>query len=472
VRNVAWVHGGGRVRIAGVSNVTPPAPRLATSTPVDHDTTTSEWLIYIVPIVVLTAVAFAVAWYFVKPAPPTHVVIATGPKTGVYYAMAKKYVDYFKDNGVTLEVRETRGTVENYELLTKEDGGVDVAIVQAGASPPEENRPGIQAVAGIYYEPVLLFHRGESDLSRLTQLAGKRIAVGVDGSGVRVVAKLLLDEAGVGEGDATLLDVGGDAAADGLANGTIDAAFYVISPDAPVVARLLATPGVRLMSFDHSRAYGRRHPFLSPTTLFRGSVDVRRDLPAADVSLIAAPATIAVRGSTHQAIVQLLVRAAQETNRDATLLADAGTFPNVLNSELPVSGDARYFLANPPNILHRTLPFWVASLIDRLIILVLPLLVVLIPLIRLTPPLFKWRTQRKLLARYRRVRQIETEVSDTSPRLALQSGVDELRAMDQELARLKLPVAYAKDLFDLRNSIAYVTHRIEGWLQSTPRQAT
>ena len=190
---------------------------------------------------------------------------------------------------------------------------------------------------------------------------------------------------------------------------------------------------------------------------------MRHDLPATDVQLVAAPATLAIRGSTHQAIVQLLVRAAQEMNRNATLLADGGTFPTAIGLELPVNHDARFFLQNPPSILHRTLPFWLASMIDRLIIMILPLLVVLIPLVRMTPAVLKWRTQRKLLARYKRVRQIELGLSDASPRLALESGIGELRAMDQDLSAMKLPVAYARDLFELRTSIAYVIRRLEGW---------
>ena len=422
------------------------------------------WLRVVVPAALCAIFAFAITWHFVQPAPPKHVIIATGPRAGAYFAMAQKYVDYFRANGVTLEVHETGGSVDNFALLNQKDSGVDVALVQAGASPAASDRPGIEAVAAIYLEPVLLFYRGDATLARLPQLAGKRIAVGANGSGVRVMADLLLDEAGVA-GGATRVEIGGDAAADALSAGQVDAAFYVIAPDAPVVARLLATPGVRLMSFDHARAYGRRHPFLSPTTLYRGSVDVRQNLPADDVELIAAPTTIAVRGATHSAIVQLLVRAAQEVNRGATLLSDPGTFPNAVGSELPFNHDARYFLANAPSILHRTLPFWLASMIDRLIILVLPLLVVLIPLIRLTPAAMNWRIQRKLLARYKRVRQLDQRLSATSSAEGLRAGVAELSAMEVELSRIKLPTSKSKDLYDLRNSIAYVRGMLEQWLK-------
>jgi len=426
-----------------------------------------EWLRVGLPAFLLTIGVFAFAWHFVQPAPPNHVVIATGSKQGVYYAMAKKYADYFAANGVTLEVRETGGSAENFDLLNKPDGDVDIAIVQGGSSPPAEQRPHIQAVAGIYYEPVLVFYRGDSRITQLSQLAGKRIAIGTQGSGVRLMAQMLLDEAGVSDktSGTSLLEVGGDKAADSLIGGGIDAAFYVIAADAPVVTRLLELPGVRLMSFDHARADGRRHPYLSAVTLYQGAVDIQRNLPDSDVKLIAAPATIAIRDTTHEAIIQLLVRAAERVNGGGTLLSDPGTFPSADRSELPINKDALYFLKNKPGFLQRTLPFWLASLIERTMIMVLPLLVVLVPLIRMLPPLYKWRIQARILNRYKRVRQLEERLNPESFPADIQAGRDELVAMEKDLATLKLPVSFAEQLYNLRSHVMYVRTRLDGWVQ-------
>lgn len=417
-------------------------------------------------VAVLAVVAVVVGWHYLKPAPPTRVTIATGPQEGAYYAMAKKYVDYFARNGVSLDVRPSGGSIENFQLLADDTSGVDLALVQAGTSPEQLRGGKIEAIASIYFEPVLLFYKSDTPLTQIAQLAGKKIAVGVSGSGVGMVARQLLEDAEIttGPGAATPVEQGGDDAATALIDGKIDAAFYVIAPTAPVVKRLLTAPGVRLMSFDHANAYGRQHPYLSPATLYRGSVDDSDDVPKTDVNLIATRTTLVAKESTHSAIIQLMVRAAQEFNSGATLLSDAGTFPNALGSELPTSSDAKFFLANPPNILHRTLPFWAASLIDRLIILVLPLLVILIPIFKLLPAALNWRVQQKLLVRYKRVRQIEQSLSERSPEPQLQAAISELTTMDQELAKLKLPNSSSKDLYDLRNTVAYVQGRLAGWL--------
>jgi TRAP transporter TAXI family solute receptor len=412
-----------------------------------------------------------IGWLYLKPAPPSHVIIATGAKDGFYYAIAQKYADFFADNGITLEVRETAGSGENFQLLmakrgTTDGGDVDIAIVQGGSAPPADQVKHLRAVAGIYYEPVLVFTRGLDRATQLTQLAGKKIAVGVPGSGVRVLATKLLDEAGVTDKSAnsTLLDLGGQQAADALAAGQIDAAIFVISPNAPVVARLLSTPDIHLMSFDQAHAYARIHPFLSATTLYQGAVNIRQNLPNADTDLISSPATIAVRDDTHSAVIELLVRAAEEFNGGTSLLADAGTFPTADRSELLVSKDAKYFLKNPPNFLRRMLPFWLASMVDRLLVLIVPLLVVIIPMFRMIPRLLKWRVQRRFFHRYKRIRQLEERLHASTNPDELRSARDELAAMDKSLATLKIPIGYVEELYNLRTNISYVRSQIDQWL--------
>ena len=417
----------------------------------------------IFPSVVLVALSFAIAWHFVQPAPPRHVVIATGAETGVYNAFAKEYARYFAANGIALELRQTGGSIDNYHLLMARDSGVDLAIVQSGCAPPEA-RSKVEEIAAVYFEPVLVFYRGEERVGQLSQLAGHRVAIGGEGSGVRALATALLTEAGVTDGDGAgtrLVDLGGDAAADALARGTIDASFFVIAPTAPVVARLLATPHLRLMSFDQARAYGRRNVYLSPVTLYQGSVDVRRNLPASDVQLVAAPATLVMRAATHQAVVELMVEAAQKVHSPGSLLSDVGEFPVAGRSELAQNVDARYFLSNKPSVLRRTFPFWLASLIDRMLIMLLPLLVVLIPLSRLVPPLLKWNTQRRILVWYQRVGEIDKRVTPQADPAFLRAAHLKTIEIENELVKLRVPLSYSEELYNLRVHVTYVRARID-----------
>src|ERR1700750_779863 len=88
-----------------------------------------------IPVALLMLLVFLISTKFVEPAPPKHAVIITGSKEGQYYAVAQKYAEMFKANGIDLEVRPSAGSVENWSALLKEDGDVDLAIVQGGTEP-------------------------------------------------------------------------------------------------------------------------------------------------------------------------------------------------------------------------------------------------------------------------------------------------------------------------------------------------
>ena len=101
--------------------------------------------------------------------------------------------------GITLDVRTTSGSVENFKLLTAEDSSVDMGFIQGGITNNEENMD-LESLGAMYYEPVWIFYRGEAELTRLSQLAGKRVSIGVEGGGTRRIANQLLDASETGRG--------------------------------------------------------------------------------------------------------------------------------------------------------------------------------------------------------------------------------------------------------------------------------
>ena len=132
------------------------------------------------PIFLVATVGFLIAFYFVEPPPPQEVVIVAGHADGNYYAAAQRYARLFEENGVTLTVRETAGSVENYELLLNDDS-VQLAIVQGGTAPQVPGIEQLESIATLYLEPVWVFYRSGQSITRLADLKGKRIAVGDEG---------------------------------------------------------------------------------------------------------------------------------------------------------------------------------------------------------------------------------------------------------------------------------------------------
>ena len=120
-------------------------------------------------------------------------------------------------------------------------------------------------------------------------------------------------------------------------------------------------------------------------TLYQGVIDLGINIPAEDVHLIAPSAMLVARKSLHHGTMELLVRAAKESHSGGTILSDAGEFPSAKLTDLPVGKDAQYYLRAQPSRFLGGLPFWMKSLIDRLLLLLIPLIALLLPLFRFVP---------------------------------------------------------------------------------------
>lgn len=430
----------------------------------------------------LAALLLAIGWMLVRPAPPDKVVIATGSNDGAYYWFAQQYAETFKENNVTLEVRETRGSIDNYRLLSEEPAGardedqVSVAIVQSGTAPPE-SLGHLRSIASLYLEPIWFFHRGEP-ITHLSQLAGKRFAAGPEGSGTRSVVEKLLTANGLSWTSATaspatrpaiLFDPrSGRAAAEALKSGQLDAIALVLSPRHPLIAELLSQPEIRLASLERHEAYSRVFPFLSDVKLPRGTIDLARDLPPEDVYLVAPAANLICRDDVHPSIVVLLMKAAMKAHERGDLLTRPGELPSTRFVEFPVNPQAAEYFKSGPPFLQRYLPFWAAALVDRMKILILPLLTLVLPLARIAPPLMVWRIRSRIYRWYRVLREIDKRIradaaagnADADPR-RFDDDIQTLEEMEKELAVEKVPLSYMQEFYNLRLHTDYLRRKLE-----------
>jgi TRAP transporter TAXI family solute receptor len=411
------------------------------------------------PVMLLVAAGFGVAAMFVKPAPPDHVVIAAGAEDGAYYYYAGQYADYFDAYGIKLEVRTTSGSVENFSLLSAEDSDIDVAFIQDGVASAEEG-PDLESLGAMYYEPVWVFYRGAATIDRLSQLKGKRLAIGPEGSGTRRLAKQLLFANAVAEPKNKGHELTGDAAARALREGRIDAAIIVASPRSSGVRALLGDRRVRLASLGQTDAYTKHFPHLSAVVLPRGGIDLLNDIPPHDVHLVATTANLVVRYDLHPAIVKLMAAAAKEVHGVPGLFNAKGAFPDVKDAEFPMNGDAeRYYKSGPP-FLQRYLPFWAAIFVDRMIVFLVPLIALALPLARLLPALYQWRVRSRIYRNYGELKFLEAEVAQTADPGKTEEYLARLDKIEDRVHQIPIPLAYQEYLYTLRGHIDLVRARI------------
>lgn len=430
-----------------------------------------DLLVLGLPALLVLGAAFWTASRFIQPAPPDALTMASGPEDGAYHLYAMRYREILAKKGFTLNLRPTAGSARNLELLRDESSAVDVALVQGGLLDAGQAKDdALVSLGGLYHEPIWVFHRGDVRAGRLTELRGRRVAIGGEGSGTRVLALRLLEANELGARDVVLRAIGGEAAARALMAGEIDAAIMVAAPEAAYIAPLLRDPAVRVMSFVQADAYTRRFLFLSRVVLPRGAIDLVRDLPRRDTALVAPTVQLIARESLHPTLQTLLLQAAAQVHGGSGLFHHAGEFPTARGLEIELSSEARRFYEGGLPFLQRVLPLWLAILVERLWVMLLPVVAVALPLARILPPLYHWRIRRRILRLYAQLRMIEQDLrTDWRPDRAheFESRLD---ALDIEACTRPIPIAYADQLYLLRQHIEVARGTLSG-LRAEPAVA-
>lgn len=416
------------------------------------------------------------AWLVLQPTPEKRLVIATGPEQGAYDDFARRYRPLLEAQGVVVELRATQGSSDNLNLLRQPGSGVHVAFVQGGAlagdAPPEQAaaaddaEPAVLSLGSVAVEPLWIFYREDSRRrlapgqppEKLSQLAGWRINTGPPGGGTGQLFAQLATASGLPTPppDAGTRDAVGGVLE--LVQGRVDALALVSAAEAPLVQYLLHTPGVQLMGQVQAEAYARRFSFLRALQLPRGTVDLAADLPPQNLPLAATTATLAVRADLHPALVQLLLQTARQVHGGPGWFQRAGDFPQPSADELPLAPAAERYYRNGPPWLQQYLPFWLANFVDRMWIVLLPLLAALLPLSRILPPLVTLRLRSRVYRWYAHLRAIERELE--APDADLAALRTRLEALDAQTENIGLPLSFTNELYDLRGHIHLVRKRL------------
>lgn len=395
-----------------------------------------------------------------SPTPPHSLVFATGPEGSADAAFGARYRAILARSGVDVRLQATAGALDNLGRLRDPGTGVSVAFVQAGTTTAAES-PGLVSLGTVFYEPLWLFHRGLDVRGGFAGLRGKRLSIGSEGSGTRVLCLRLLALGGVDGRSAQLLPLAPEEAAEQLAAGRIDAAAILTSWDAPVVRQLFATPGAELASFPRADAYLALNPYLSRLVLPEGVADLARNVPPADVVLLAQKASLVVRKDLHPALQYLLLEAASEIHSPPALFHRAGEFPAAEAIDLPLGEDARQFYKSGRPFFQRHLPFWAAALTERLLVFLVPLVGVVFPALRSLPGLYHWLARHRIFRLYGELKLIELEMETLPPGEDAEGLRKRLAELEARAGRLRVPEFEAWLAHTLRHHVRLVGERLE-----------
>ncbi len=403
------------------------------------------------------AIGAVVAWWIAYPH-VTAVVMTTGTRDSAYDVFAHRYQDILARAGVDLRLMPSAGSVENLRRLNDPQSGVAVGFSQGGLTDAKQSAD-LVSLGTVFYEPFWFFCRGTGCGSRPETLRSGKISFGPEGSGTRVLCMRLFALNGLDPSTADIRSLNAAESAEALMRGDIDAAAMAASWDTPAVRKLLAAADIELISFARANAYVALYPYLSKLLVPAGVGSLADNLPRTDVSLLAVKASLIVRRDMDTALQSVLLDAATQVHSGADIFQHAGQFPAPEAGDFPVSEDAYEFYKSGRPFLLRYLPFGLAMLARKLLVVLVPLLGVVYPVVRFAPMLYGWSMRRRVYRLYGELKLIEADVdAHRGEPAALLQRLDRL---DERADHLQVPLAFVQILYNMRSHIGLARARLQ-----------
>jgi TRAP-type uncharacterized transport system substrate-binding protein len=415
----------------------------------------------VVTIIVGLVIIFACFWFFYS-APPKTITITSGEKDSAYYKVAQKYAEILARDGVKLKILPSAGSAENLKRLTDPKFKVDIGFVQAGLA-KGKNISHLVSLGSVSYQPLLIFHRLPKPVEILSQFNGRRISIGPEGSGTHALALALLAESGIEPGGSTtLLNMEGEEAANALLSGKTDAIFLMAdSASSKTMRTLLQTPAIKLVSFRQADGYVRRVGYLKKLSIPQGAMNFGKNIPAQDVVLVSPTVELIARDNLHPALSDLLLSAAMTIHGRSALFQSRDEFPAPLENEYRISADAKRFYKSGKSFFYRYLPFWLASLINRILVVFVPLIIILIPGAKSIPALFRWRMSLRINKWYRMLMLVEQDSKGRLGRGEIDALIKRIDEIESEVNKMKMPASYGDQFYVLRTHIIFVRNSLQ-----------
>ena len=402
-------------------------------------------------VILITGIVF-----YIKSAPPSKITITSGPEGSIFYGMAQKYEKALAKNGIKVTVLTSNGSLDNLQKISDRKNKIDLALIQSGTEEEEAVKLNhLVSLGSLSYQPLFFFYRG-NPVERLVQMNGKTIAIGQQGSGARKLALKLLKLNKMDE-TSKLVTIQGESLAEALLKKKIDGAF-LMGEDASVnvLRKLMFEENIHLMSFKNAAAYVRKVDTLHTIELPEGVIDFSRNIPNQKVTLLGPMVELIATKDLHPALSDMLLDTATDLHGGPGIFKKRKEFPMAVQNRIKLSEDADRFYKSGKSFLYRYLPYWLASLVNRILVSFLPMLLILIPAVRSIPAIFKWLGQVRIRRRYRALLRLEARFKNEHDPERLKSLNDQFEAIEKDVQQMKVRALFADQFYMLRSHIDYV----------------
>jgi hypothetical protein len=316
------------------------------------------------------------------------------------------------------------------------------------------------SLGSLYFEPLWIFHQKDLTLNLLSDLKGLRVAVGEEGSGTKVLTMQLLGLNGITAKSTRLLSYDSVQAVEKLLKGEIDVAFFVTTHRSSYLHQLRKSKSITLMGLHRAEAYALRYHYLHVLKLPEGVIDFQANVPSRDLNIVAPSTQLVARSDLHPALIELFLQTAKEVHESGGGFERRGEFPAPKYLDFELSQEAKRFYQSGPPFLQRYLPFWVANFLNRMKIMLLPLVALLYPLFKLMQPIYRWQMRSRIYRWYSELESVDLEINKEGLTVNLDEYFLMLDNLENKVSNISVPHAYSEELYNLRLHIDMLRNQL------------
>jgi len=408
------------------------------------------------PLVALLLAGLLLLLWFAKPAPPKKVLLATG--VGSYRVLGEKYRTFFQKKGIDLELVTTNGSEDNLARLLDRQDPIQVGFVQSGMIDPKHVE-GIETLGSVDYEPIWLFYRNHvfDDRHHIESEDLKRVRVSIDPT-TQALNIFKLNQLPVSSPN--LLPMSNDEGLKELESGKVDAMILVDGLESVIVQKLIADPSIHLASFRRADAYTRLLPYFEKLTVPMGGFNLANNVPDHAIELVSTTTNLIIDDRLHPAIQLLFLEAAREINGGKSYFAKVNQFPAYLDSEVPLSKEARFFYQKGPPVLMKYLPFWLAEFIERMFLLLVPFAAFAYPIIKSIPNYRVNLARKQINGIYKELDRFERDLLQNYQAERRAAYLAELDEFESRVLASKAAKLATADCYTLRSNIEFIRNSL------------
>ncbi len=220
------------------------------------------------------------------------------------------------------------------------------------------------------------------------------------------------------------------------------------------------------MGLERAEAYALIHHYLYVLKVPEGVIDFEANIPSRDLTLVAPTTQLVARSDLHPALIYLLLEAAKEVHESGGDFEREGEFPTPKYLDFKLSPEAERFYKSGPPFLQRYLPFWIAILVSRMTMLLLPFVVVVLPFFKLMPLIYRWRMRSRIYRWYSKLRAFDPARHKEEPAKRLQEYLVKLEEIEEKVSNIAVPLSFSEELYHLRMHIDLLRSKLKQMIEN------